>query len=506
MSRTVRTRLLPAIIAFALCLPFAHAQNVELPDMGSSAGSVLSPDEEARYGARMLYELRRVDLVLEDPLIDDYILALGYRLVALSERPEQPFTFFVVRSDEINAFAAPGGYVGIHVGLMHTAESESEVAAVLAHEVAHVTQRHLVRAYESMQKATLPIALAMIGAVLASRNASGDGAEAAVIGGMGLLQQQAINFTRHNEYEADRIGIHTLAKAGFEPQAMADFFARMGRATRSNNSIEVPEFLRTHPVTASRITEAKNRVEAIRRDPPKVLEPAANEARFRLMRERAHVLTSNEPAKLADSYRRQLRQAEPGRAASLRYGLALSLLRSGQARAALGEFDTLLRDAPNELAFLIPRAEAQRLAGDAAGALARLETLAEIAPDHRAVLLAYAEALNATGDKAHGQRAMAALRPVLAKHGADPTTQAIFARACELAGEDARALEAHAEVALYTGRPYDAMEQLKRLLERPGIDYYQRARVEARIEELKPYMAELERQRIRKEDQEQRRG
>jgi predicted Zn-dependent protease len=287
---------------------------------------------------------------------------------------------------------------------------------------------------------------------------------------------------------------------------MADFFARMGRATRSNNSIEVPEFLRTHPVTASRITEAKNRVEAIRRDPPKVLEPAANEARFRLMRERAHVLTSNEPAKLADSYRRQLRQAEPGRAASLRYGLALSLLRSGQARAALGEFDTLLRDAPNELAFLIPRAEAQRLAGDAAGALARLETLAEIAPDHRAVLLAYAEALNATGDKAHGQRAMAALRPVLAKHGADPTTQAIFARACELAGEDARALEAHAEVALYTGRPYDAMEQLKRLLERPGIDYYQRARVEARIEELKPYMAELERQRIRKEDQEQRRG
>lgn len=167
----------------------------------------------------------------------------------------------------------------------------------------------------------------------------------------------------------------------------------------------------------------------------------------------------------------------------------------------MSEFDRLLADTPNDIALLLPRAEAQRLAGDSTGALERLHVLAEVAPDHRAVQLAYADALNATGDKANGQRAMAVLRPILAKYGADPTTQGTFARACELAGEDARALEAHAEVALYTGRPYDAMEQLKRLLERPGVDYYQRARVEARIDELKPYMAELERQRVRKEDQ-----
>ncbi len=291
-------RILSAIIAFVLCLPFAAAQNVELPDIGSSAGTVLSPDEERQYGLRMMYELRRVDLVLDDALVSDYIHTLGYRLVALSERPEQPFTFFVVRSNDINAFAAPGGFVGINVGLMHTAESESEVAAVLAHEVAHVTQRHLVRAYESMQKASLPIALAMIGAVLASRNSSGDATEAALIGGMGLIQQQQINFTRHNEYEADRVGIFTLAKAGFDAEAMAGFFARMGRATRSN-SAEMPEFLRTHPVTTARITEAKSRVETIRRDPPAVAESAADESRFRLMRERAHVLTASEPSKLA---------------------------------------------------------------------------------------------------------------------------------------------------------------------------------------------------------------
>lgn len=501
MRDPVPARTLSAIVAFALCTPFAFAQNVPLPDIGSSAGEILSPEQEYQYGARMLYEMRRVDLVLEDALIADYVHALGYRLVALSERPEQEFTFFVVRSNDINAFAAPGGFVGLNVGLMHTAESESEVAAVLAHEVAHVTQRHLVRAYESMQKATLPIALAMLGAVLASRNSSGDGTEAALIGGMGLLQQQAINFTRHNEYEADRIGIFTLAKAGFDPEAMAGFFGRMGRATRSNNTGEVPEFLRTHPVTTARITEAKNRVETIRRDPPTVTESAANEARFRLMRERAHVLTASEPAKLVGIYRDQLRHADASQATALRYGLAIALLRSGQAKAAGEELDTLLAAAPTEIAFLLPRAEARRIAGDTEGALKTLQALAELAPDHRAVQLAHAETLNAVGGKSGGERAMAVLRPLLARNGADPSTQAVFARACELAGEETRALEAHAEVALYTGRPYDAMEQLKRLLERPGIDYYQRARVEARIEELKPYMAEIERQRIRKEDQ-----
>lgn len=492
-----------AIIAFALSSPFALAQNVELPDIGSSAGSILSPDEEHRYGQRMLYELRRMDLILDDPLVTDYVHALGYRLVALSERPEQAFTFFVVRSNDINAFAAPGGFVGVNVGLMHTAESESEVAAVLAHEVAHVTQRHLVRAYESIQKASLPIALAMLGAILASRNSSGDGTEAALIGGMGLLQQQQINFTRHNEYEADRIGISTLAKAGFDIEAMAGFFARMGRATRSNSSTEMPEFLRTHPITASRVTEAKNRVESIRRDPPAVSESAANESRFRLMRERAHVLTSNEPSKLIDFYRREMKNADAARLPSQRYGLAMALLRSGQATAAGKELAALLVDAPGEMAFLLPQAEARRLSGDAAGALQQLKALAELAPDHRAVQLAYAEALNAGGSKAGGEQAMAILRPILAKNGADPATQASFARACELAGEDSRALEAHAEVALYTGRPYDAMEQLKRLLERPKLDYYQRARVEARIAELTPYMLELERQRVRREDQDE---
>src|SRR5262249_49679312 len=161
---------------------------------------------------------------------------LGWRLVSVSEKPEESFTFFIVNDPEVNAFATPGGYVGVNAGLIEMANNESELAAVLGHEIAHVTQRHLERAYESLTKVAIPIQLAMLGALLAASqshsSSSDNAAQAIIVGGQGLIQQQAINFTRDNEYEADRIGIHTMAKAGYQPEAMADFFNRMGHAMR----------------------------------------------------------------------------------------------------------------------------------------------------------------------------------------------------------------------------------------------------------------------------------
>ena len=178
------------ILAIAAISTLASAQDeLKLPDFGSSAGGVLSPDEERRYGESMLRELRSYDAVIDDPLIADFVEGLGWRLVSVSERPEQPFTFFVVRSTEINAFAAPGGYVGVNTGLITMTETEDELAAVIAHECAHVIQRHLVRAYESMRNVSIPIALAMIGALIAASGSSGDAAQAAIIGGQALMQQ-----------------------------------------------------------------------------------------------------------------------------------------------------------------------------------------------------------------------------------------------------------------------------------------------------------------------------
>jgi beta-barrel assembly-enhancing protease len=494
---TVLTRLLALIIALCTLQPLAASGNIALPDMGASADRLLSPEEESRYGESLLRELRRQNLIIEDPLVADYLRALGYRLVAYSERQADDFTFFVVRSDEINAFAAPGGYVGVNVGLIYAFESESELAAVLAHEIAHVSQRHLVRAWESMQKATLPIALAMIGAVIAAQGASGDGTEAALISGMGLLQQQSINFTRNNEYEADRIGIHTLHNSGFDPGAMATTFARMGRAMRANGR-ERPEFLRTHPVTLSRVTEAKDRAAAIERDQ---LRPAAlerpDEARFHLMRERAHVLTAIAPADLIGEYQKKLDTAEASLQPSLRYGLALAQLYGAQPRPALAALKVMAAERPNEPLFELPLAEALSANDDSAEALTRLERLAKNFPGNRAVQLGYANELVRTGDSERGALASAVLRDLLVRHGDDPSVQQSYARASELAGQELRALEAHAEVALLNGRPLDAMEQLRRLLERPKLDYYQRARVEARIQAITPWVLEVERLRNR---------
>ncbi len=537
-------RLLPAIVAATLSLAAGAEEPVRLPDIGSSAAAILTPDEERQIGEQLLRSLRAANAIADDPLLDEYLSSLGYLLVAHSDRPEQQFTFFAVRSEQINAFASPGGFVGMNTGLIATAENESEVAAVLAHEVAHVTQRHLVRAFESMQKVSLPIMLAMVGALIAAQGAGGDAAQAAVVGGSALLQQQQINFTRANEYEADRIGIQTLASAGFDPNAMATFFWRMGRATRANTGEGVPEFLRTHPVTTTRISEAKDRATQIAREQPaetpvvedagvlalyappsatgrrssaleiygsheerarfaRELRAARERARattlprdpsaFMRFRERARVLGSNDPVELVAYYQRSL-AAGGGDRAALRYGLALAQTRAGQPQDAIATLQPLLREHADQPAFVLAMAEAEDAAGRPAQARERLAALAARLPGNRAVAIAHAQQLVASGSPQAAATAVEVLRPLLS--GDDALLQLTFARACQLAGDEIRAGEAHAEVALLNGRFDDALQQLNNLLRRTDVDYYQRARIEARIAQITPVALEQRRRMV----------
>lgn len=488
--------ILALLIAFTAVLASAQDEPA-LPDMGSSAAALLSP-EQARYiGQSMLSELRRQNAVLDDPLLDDYLSGLGYRLVAHSEQPDQRFVFFVVRSSAINAFAAPGGYVGVNAGLITTAVNESELAAVIAHEVAHVTQQHIVRAVENIRNASIPIMLAMLGALIAAQasnsSSSGEAAEAAIIGGQALIQQQQINFTRHNEYEADRIGIHTLSRSGFEPIAMANFFARMGLALRANGE-GPPEFLRTHPVSTSRISEAKNRAANIERSATAAKSEARDPLLFALMRERARALSDLDPAALLEFYRRDRPEQAHARLA-FDYGQALALLRAGRADEAAARLARLAEMHPEIVAFELGRAEAEQEAGNAKRALDRLAAAHRRHPDNRAVAIAYADTLTETGREGEARQAMDVLRPLLT---GDPDNLALylaFARACELAGEEIRAGEAHAEVALLNGRFDDALGQLGNLLRRTDVDYYQRARIEARMAQITPLALEERRRR-----------
>ncbi|WP_395792719.1 M48 family metalloprotease [Aquimonas sp.] len=497
---------------------------LQLPDMGSSAGTLITPGEEKQYGEYTLFQLRAYQMLLEDPLLDEYLNRLGNRLASFSDRPQQEFTFFWMHSRDINAFATLGGYVGMNAGLVLTAQTEDEVAAVLAHEISHVTQRHIVRAVERQQKDTLPILLATLGAVVLAQQAGGSSAgnatQAAITSGMALLQQRSINHTRSNEYEADRVGIATLAKAGYQPMAMADFFGRMHRTLRSTiGAEEAPEFLRTHPVTSSRISEAKGRAEGATRpigfvppikptaEPINPLLPGGMYAHvgldappsrelFPWVQARLRVLSAGSPGQAVDELNRRAVALGASLPEPERYGFALALSRTGEAERALAELAKIRQPPPG---FWIELAEAEllHLAGRQAESESAYAQLLALYPDSRPIVLGYADVLIRTGGSEHGRRAQEVLRPLLLRRGDDIALQRSFGRASELAGDIVRASEAHAEASYLSGRAEDALNQLQALKLRDDLDYYQRARIDARIAELTPVVLELRERGIR---------
>ena len=542
--------LLPAtLLTLALAAPLA-AQESRLPDIGSSAGELLTPARQAEYGGMMLRELRNYGYLLEDPLIGDWLQGMGSRLGADSDNPQQRYTFFMMRDRQINAFATLGGYIGMNAGLVLAADREDEVAAVLSHEIAHVTQQHVLRGVERAQRDQIPILLGMLGAIVlaqaAGGSSSGDASQAAIASAMGLMQQRQIDYTRSNESEADRVGIRTLARSGYDVDAMAGFFAKLQQATRisrGNERDRTPDYLQTHPVTTTRISEARQRAEQMRRDqvtavttvpggqrverfdskgvtlpesrsdnpllPIPVTLPTAmfdhgDSGQFGWARERLRVLSAVSPAMAVREYEAIRRETGRPLDDAQRYGLAVAHLQGGNGAAAKKELDPLLAAHPGTLWLELALAEAESRSGDAAAANRRFDALLRHLPQSRPVALTYARVLNEQGGREAGVRAQAVLRPLLARAADDPVFQQQFAPANELAGDLARAGEAYAEAAYLNGRPEQALIQLQNLKKQNDLDYYARARIDARIAAITPEVLELRRQGIRDPDVERR--
>jgi len=547
----LRPLLLAAAVTLALAVPLASAQDARLPDMGSSAGEVLSSARQAEYGGMMLRELRNYGYLLEDPLLDDWLQRLGSRLGTQSDLPSQSFTFFLLKDRQINAFATLGGYIGTNAGLILTAEEEDEVAAVLSHEIAHVTQQHVLRGVERAQRDQIPILLGMLGAIVLAQSAggssSGDASMAAVASGMGLIQQRQIDYTRSNESEADRLGIRTLARSGYDVDAMAGFFSRMAQATRasrSNGRDGYPDYLMTHPVTTTRISEAKQRAEQMRKDNittttrvlgggervesfnPKIVSAPEKTSdnpllpvsvrlpselftggptgQFDWARERLRVLSANTADGAARDYERIARESGQPLTPAQRYGLAVANLYAGRAPLAIEQLTPLLQDNPGNLWLELGLAEAESRGGRVAAANQRMTRLQQQMPNSRPVALTFARILNEQGGAESGRHAQLVLRPLLGRAGNDPVFQQEFGRANELAGDSARAGEAYAEAAFLNGRPEQALIQLQNLKQRGDLDYYARARIDARIAAITPQVLELRRQGIKDPDIERR--
>ncbi|WP_433854140.1 M48 family metalloprotease [Stenotrophomonas nitritireducens] len=549
----LRTLLLATAVTLALATPLSRAQESRLPDIGSSAGELLTPARQAEYGGMMLRELRNYGYLLDDPLVDDWLQSMGTRLGSNSAQPQQKFTFFMLKDRQINAFATLGGYIGMNAGLVLTAEREDEVAAVLSHEISHVTQQHVLRSVEKAQRDQIPILLGMLAAVVAAQqaggNSSGDATMAAITSGMGLMQQLQINFTRSNESEADRLGIRTLARSGYDVDAMAGFFERMSAAMRGNEGgYSTPDFLRTHPVTVTRISEAKSRAEQMKKDTvllttatptgvrqervnpaepstdpikasgnpllpgsmqlslPSIGLPRGPSGQFDWARERLRVLSAPTPSELVREYQDLRRSQKNGLSDPQRYGVAIAQLRDGGSavQQALQDLQQLQSEHPDNLWVNLALGEAESRNGRHAEANRRFDALLRRLPQSRPVALTYAQILNEQGGVEAGRRAQAMLRPLLARAGDDPVFQRTFARACELAGDTPRASEAYAEAAYLNGRPEQALLQFQALLKQPELDYVSRARVDARIEAIMPTVLEMRRLGVRDPDMERR--
>jgi len=529
-----RYRLLIALAAAGAAFA-AGAQDtpddVRLPDLGSSANALISPQEAQDYGAMMLQQMRALDMVVDDPLLDDYINNLGFRLVANSAKPKDHFAFFIAKDPVINAFSAPGGYIGIDSGLLVITRNEDELAAVMAHEIGHITQNHLQRAYESAKKDTPLMALIALGAIAAGGAAGGQAAAATLLGGQGVLMQKQINFTRKDEAEADRTGIETLSKSGYDPNAMAGFFQRMEDVLSADSGgFQVPSLLQDHPVTAERISDAKARagslIAAQKLQPggnlldknrwaqqtapiayvkdPTTLLPAKRNAEqglntYLLMRERVRVL-SDDAYRMSNYYAGLLgRQDGRYNTPENHYGYALALTRSGQGAKAVAQLQPLLDKSPENLIVRLAMADARLQAGERAAALSIYAALNTESPRNKAIGLAYANALTFGGSTDQAAQAAQLLRPML-EDTDEPSLFTAYARAAERAGEKVRAGEAYAQASYLSGRPFDAMEQLKTLLKRNDLDYYARARIQAHIAELTPLVMELRKRRVSTDD------
>ncbi len=340
-----------------ICLLYrpVYAKEIELPDMGASSSIALTPHMEEQIGRDIATQLRNSHQIIDDLELNEYLQNLGYSLVANSDDAYQNFHFFLIGSNQINAFATPGGVVAVYSGLFLTTDTESELASVLGHEIAHVTQRHLARSFEKASKLSLPIMAGMIAGILlgaAGGDAGGIGAATAV--GLSAAGQQAqINYTRANEKEADRVGMRYLTLSGYNPSGMPDFFQKLERKNRYVGT-NYPEFLRTHPITVNRIAEATQRAEQYKSKGITLKSPL----NYRLMKAKLNVITAANADRAVQYFRAKIEKNTQAAHPEYYYGYGLALFKKQSYTQAVKILKTLSDSTPHNVTYTIALAKA----------------------------------------------------------------------------------------------------------------------------------------------------
>jgi predicted Zn-dependent protease len=467
----------PAVL---LCLAVSSASGQGLPDLGGGGDVGLAPQTERRIGESIMREIRfRDPSYLDDPEVADYLNALGGRIAQHAAGARQDFEFFAIRDHTINAFALPGGFVGVHTGLLLAAESESEVASVLAHEIAHVTQRHIARMLGQQQQLQLPMLAALAAAILLGRSRPDLAGGAVTAATAGAVQTQ-LSYSRDYEREADRIGFQALEGAGFDVHAMAVFFDKMQRGMRLADDGSVPGYLRTHPITTERIADAQNRAASL------PYRQHLDAPEFQLVRAKLRA-ASGDARETVEFFQGGVREKRYASEAAARYGLAAALLRARRAREAQAELS--LSRAAGAAGPMDETLEARvRIAlGDRAGAAAHLREANARYPNSRPLLYAHADALQEAGrnDEARGL-----LTEALRVYPRDPRLHQLQAKNYAALGNRLLQHQAQAEVYALQGSLPAAIEQLQIARGAGDGDFYQLSVVDARLKELRAQHAQ----------------
>ena len=449
-----------------------HAEGIDdliLPDMGDSSGTLITPIQEQELGEAFFRNLHSELEINQDPDIQQYIQSIGQRLAVNSDNPGGDYHFFVVLDNSINAFAGPGGYIGINSGLLLITESESELASVMGHEIAHVTQRHLYRAFEAASKLSLPTAAATLAAILLGTQSPGLGQAALMAIQAGSIQTQ-INFTRSNEQEADRVGMQILVGSDFNPRSMPVFFERLQQSTRYYGK-GIPEFLRTHPVSASRISDTRGRAEKY----PYRQYPDSQS--YLLAKAKLRVMTADNISDVLKFFNTRQNQGTSNQRAVARYGIGLVYVEDERFKEAKDIFQQLVNEYPGQTQYIASLARVELERGNYPQALQLYYKAQMEHPGNAAIKIEYISALLKAGKAEQAQRELHSVNYM----NQQPVFYQLMARSYGALNQQAESHRYMAEYYYSIGNTRAAITQIKLAQQSKDLNFYLSAILDQRL-------------------------
>lgn len=475
---------LPALLSLLVAALLANAATRDLPRLGDRTSGLVSLEQERKLGQQFLRAIRAQAPLVNDPLLQEYVEHLSYELALNSELQDRRLSVVILDADSINAFAAPGGVIGIHDGLFVHARTKHEMSAILAHELAHLSQRHFARQGEAGRQASLPSLAGMLAGVLLMAAGGGEAGMAAISAGQALSQNQMLQYSRGREAEADRVGIRTLAKAGMDPRAMAYMFERLSRANRFQGD-SIPEFLLTHPVTKDRIADSYNQTSKFSDE---TYEPDLD---YQLMRARVQVNTARSVDDAITTMRARMETADAVHRVAAQYGLALALTESRQLDRAAGQLDSLREEYPDKIAFIVAEAELHEKAERYEQAAELLKSALAITPKNYPLTMAYADLLLKMNEASKAEQLLA---PMTQERPHDANLWYLLAETYGLANNIIGVHEARAEYFVLVGNLDQAITQLGYAIPLVEDNFQRKARIRRRIEEIHEMRQEARRQ------------